>query len=166
MAYRHSKPADIRSTVRSRPLPAKSILAVLAVLFGAVAVIPTSAGAATLCPPGVSDATYCLTGNVSGLTLKKRSVSTSNDVSVGITMSCTSSSRCSGKLYLEGSRGRIYGSRRYSIGRRPGTVHVRLTPAGRHVLERAGRLAVTVTAVAGGLRSLVGRVLIIGVKKH
>jgi hypothetical protein len=147
-------------------MPSKRAIAVLAVLLGALAAAPSGAGAAELCPAGVTDATYCASGNVSGLTLKKHTVTTSNDSAIELTVPCKASATCSGKLFLEGPRGKILGSVSYLI--KPGQhvkLHIRLTAAGRKALEKTGKLTVKVAAVSKGLRSGLGTTTIKG-KKH
>jgi hypothetical protein len=148
-------------------MPSKRIIAVLAVLLGAVVAAPASAGAAELCPPGVKDATYCAAGNVSGVAVAKHTVTTSSDSAIDLTMQCKTSTPCVGKLYLEGPGGKILGSVSYSI--KPGgkaKLHVRLTAAGRKLLEKTGKLNVKVAAVTKGVRSGLGTVAIKGKKKH
>jgi hypothetical protein len=142
-------------------------IAVLAVLLGAAAAVPASAGAAELCPPGVTDATYCASGNVSGVGLSKHTVTTSTDTAIDLTIPCKASITCSGKLYLEGPGGKILGSVSYSI--KPGghaKIHVRLTAAGRKMLEKTGKLKVKVGAVSKGVRSGLGTLTVNGKKKH
>jgi hypothetical protein len=163
-------------------MPSKRIIAVLAVLLGAVAAAPASAGAAgqgsgqqegsqeniqEQCPPGVNDATYCATGNISGVSLPKHTVTTSNNSVVELTLPCKARTTCSGKLYLEGPGGKVLGSVTYSI--KPGghaKVHIRLTNAGRKLLEKTGKVSVKVAAVSKGVRSGLGTVTVKGKKKH
>jgi hypothetical protein len=147
-------------------MPRKTIIAVLAVLLGAVAPASASAPAEeSVCPPGITDATYCAAGNVSGLILLRHSAKTSDNRFVDVIVRCKSSSRCIGKLYLESSGGKIYGKGHYSIANgKHATVHVKLTAAGRHALGKTGKLKVTVAAVSNGVRSVIGHLKIKGQK--
>jgi hypothetical protein len=148
-------------------MPSKRIIAVLAVLLGAVVAAPASASAAEVCPPGVTDATYCAAGNVSGVAVAKRTVTTSNDRAIDLTVPCKTSTPCVGKLFLEGPGGKILGTVSYSI--KPGgtaKLHIRLTAAGRKLLEKNGKLNVKVAAVSKGVRSGLGTMKVVGKKKH
>lgn len=149
-------------------MSSKMIIAILAVLTGAVAGAPASAQAATLCPPGVTDATYCAAGNASGVTWEQRFTKVSGDRSIKMTVRCKSSSGCTGRLYLESASGaKIYGTAHYTIkGGTRATLRVRFTAAARRALERTGRLTVTVAAVSGGVRSVIGHLSIKGLGKH
>ena len=148
-------------------MPSKRIIAVLAVLLGALAAVSASAGAATLCPPGVTDATYCAVGNASGLVLQTHYARTSNDGFVDVTVPCAASPKCSGKLFLESSGGKNYGSVTFSIKRgRHITLHVRLTAAARTALSKTGKRPVRVIAVSKRVRSVLGYLTIKGPKKH
>jgi hypothetical protein len=149
-------------------MSSKTIIAVLTVFLGAVAAAPAGAQAATLCPPGVTEATYCAVGNASGVIWERR-FTRSGDRSIEMTVRCTLSSKCTGRLYLESASGRkIYGTTRYTIkGGTRATLRIRFTAAARRTLERrTGRLAVTVAAVSNGVRSVIGRLPIKGLEKH
>jgi hypothetical protein len=164
-------------------MSSKTIIAVLTVFLGAVAAAPAGAQAATLCPRGVTDATYCAVGNASGVTWEQRFTKVSGNSSVEVTVRCKSSSGCTGRLYLESSSGAssgtsglslasasartIYGTSRYAV--KDGTraaLRIRFTAAARRTLKRTGRLAVTVAAVSNGVRSVIGRLSIKGLKKR
>lgn len=114
------------------------------------------------CPPGVQDANYCATGNFAGLTARLHAVTASRGGAVDLPLSCKKSITCRGKLYLEGSRGKVLGVAQYSIKRgKRGTVHMRLTSAGRSELKKKGKLSLTISAVSRhGLRSVVGHLLV------
>jgi len=148
-------------------MSSKRAIAVLAVLLGALAAAPAGAAGATVCPPGVTDAIYCASGNASGLVLATHFVTSPNNNLAKVTLRCRGTGVCSGKLYLEGPKGKIYGKVSYSIkhGKRS-TLHVKLTPAGKAQLEKAGKMTITVTAVSKGVRSVSGRVTIMGHKTH
>jgi hypothetical protein len=163
-------------------MPTKRVIAVLAVVLGGLVAVPVGAGAAKhggggqegpneniqeQCPPGVQDATYCAAGNLSGLSLSKHTLTTSNNSVVNLTLPCKRSTTCSGKLFLEGAKGKILGSVSYSI--KPGkhaTVQIRLTAAGRKALEKTGKLTIKLAAVSKGVRSSLGTLTIKGKKKH
>jgi hypothetical protein len=149
-------------------MSSKTIIAILAVLIGAVAAAPVGAQATTLCPPGVTDATYCAAGNTSGVTWEQRFTKVSGNRSIKMTVRCKSSSRCTGRLYLESASGaKIYGAAHYTIkGGARATLRVRFTATARRALERTGRLTVTVTAVSNDVRSVLGHLSIKGLKKH
>ncbi len=153
-------------------MSSKTIIAALTIFLGAVTAAPAGAQAPTLCPPGVTDATYCAVGNASGLILEQR-FTRSGDRSIGdrsieMTVRCTLSSGCTGRLYLESaSGGKIYGTTHYTIkGGTRAALRIRFTAAARRTLERTGRLAVTVAAVSNGVRSVIGRLPIKGLKQH
>jgi hypothetical protein len=101
------------------------------------------------------------------VSLSKHTLTTSNDSSIDLTVPCKKSTTCSGKLFLEGAGGKILGSVSYSI--QPGKhakVHVRLTAAGRKLLEKTGKLTIKLAAVSKGVRSSLGTLTIKGKKKH
>lgn len=165
-------------------MSSKTIIAVLTVFLGAVAAAPAGAQAAKLCPPGVTNAPYCVVGNASGVILEQRLRRTSGnrssgDRSIEMVVRCTLSSTCTGRLYLESSSGAsrlslasstgrtIYGTARYTIkGGTRAALRIRFTAAARRTLERTGRLAVTVAVVSNGVRSVIGRLSVKGLKMH
>jgi hypothetical protein len=154
-------------------MSSKTIIAVLTAFLAAVAAAPAGAQAATLCPPGVTNAPYCVVGNASGLILERRLTRmsgnrSSGDRSIEMTVRCTLSSSCTGRLYLESSSGgKIYGTARYAIkGGTRAALRIRFTAAARRTLERIGRLTVTVAVVSNGVRSVIGRLSVKGLEKH
>jgi hypothetical protein len=110
----------------------------------------------------VNDANYCASGNVAGLTARLHAVTATRGGAVLLPLSCKKSITCRGKLYFEGSGGKVFGVARYLIKRgKRGTVHVRLTSAGRHELQKNGKLVATISAVSRrGLRSVIGHVTV------
>jgi hypothetical protein len=110
----------------------------------------------------VNDANYCAKGNFAGLTARLHAITASRGGTVDLPLSCKKSISCRGKLYFEGSGGKVFGVAQYSIkhGKR-GTVHVRLTSVGRTELQKKGKLALTISAVSRhGLRSVIGHVTV------
>jgi hypothetical protein len=137
----------------------RKMIAAVAVVSIAPAAVPASASASApeLCPPGTTNATYCALGNPSGLALLTHHTEASTGGTVKVRLRCETHSQCTGTLYLEASGGKIYGTVLYAIdGRTSSVLTISLTAAAQLELKRARTLAVTVTAVTGGVKSVLG----------
>lgn len=151
----------------------KATIAILATAAMALAAAPSGASAAEKCAPGTSSGEYCEATETTGLSTKEHKTSPTNkDKAVDITLRCSLSQKCKGKLQLLSVGGgkaakhmAVYGTQDYSIkAKSKKTVKVNLDPKGRKALQRKGKLTVVIVAISEGVRERIGTLRIKGKK--